>query len=144
MSALQERIVSVSHDDYGHSLLRAIGHIEPSTQSDAVCIEFDIASHRIARCHPVISCECALLVAGLSDTRWLILITGRQITCVPEGKTSRSDRQKVTGPRSVEEDGFEADPTHFPTLSKSPKPCERCSGGGKAELTKEEIAARVK
>lgn len=47
-------------------------------------------------------------------------------------------------PRTKEEDGIEADPDMHPVLSKQPKPCERCGGGGVAELTPEEIKAKVK
>ncbi len=47
-------------------------------------------------------------------------------------------------PRTVEEDGAEADPDLHPVLARQPKPCERCGGAGTVELTPEEIAARVK
>lgn len=47
-------------------------------------------------------------------------------------------------PRTAAEDGTEADPDIHPVLSKQPKPCERCGGSGKAELTREELAARNK
>lgn len=46
--------------------------------------------------------------------------------------------------RTKEEDGNEADIDLHPVLSKQPKPCERCGGGGLAELTPEEIKAKVK
>src|SRR6202040_1138755 len=35
---------AVSHNDRGNGLLRAVGHVEPSTKSEAFGIEFDIAS----------------------------------------------------------------------------------------------------
>lgn len=47
-------------------------------------------------------------------------------------------------PRTKEEDGNEADIDLHPVLSKQPKPCERCGGGGMVDLTPEEIKAKVK
>jgi DnaJ-class molecular chaperone len=50
---------------------------------------------------------------------------------------------KQLRPRTKAEDGAEADPDLHPFLSKKPKPCERCGGSGKADLTQEEIAKRT-
>lgn len=46
-------------------------------------------------------------------------------------------------PRTIAEDGIEADPDIHPVLSKQRKPCERCLGAKVVELTPEEINAKV-
>ncbi len=47
---------------------------------------------------------------------------------------------KGNRPRTIEEDGTEADPDMHPFLAREPKQCERCLGAKTVELTPEERA----
>ena len=44
-------------------------------------------------------------------------------------------------PRTIEEDGTDADPTIHPVLAATPKICPTCGGEGRKILTPEELTA---